>query len=122
MSRSYGFSVNIVGADIDKADDIAETLDTLFDVSNIEEMSNISKEDRNLFEKYGLTIYGNGCLCGGEAEEEFASRLIPAVWKANGAYCVVTVNMTCMEDLPYEEYTLGKEAYKELLDTNKGEK
>lgn len=56
-----------------------------------------------------------GNLCGGESDSHFADRLAVAIWKANGAYCDVTVKATCLESLPYEEYGLGEDDYARLF-------
>ena len=56
-----------------------------------------------------------GDLCGGESEEEFTERLSVAVWKANGAYCEVTVDATCLESLPYETHCLDEADYARLI-------
>jgi len=50
-------------------------------------------------------------LCGGESEEEFADRLAGTIWKANGAYCEVTVYATYLESLPCETHVCGKSHY-----------
>ena len=45
-----------------------------------------------------------GTLCGGETEEEAHDRIRDAV-KEVVPDCSVTTRWTCLEDLPYEEYT-----------------
>ena len=60
---------------------------------------------------------GDGTLAGGESEAEFAERLAKAIWRANRAYCEVTVHATYMEDLPYETYSLTEEDYERLTTT-----
>ena len=52
-------------------------------------------------------------LCGGESEEDFADRIAGAIWKANGAYCEVTVYATYLESLPCETHVRGERQYKE---------
>jgi hypothetical protein len=53
-------------------------------------------------------------LCGGEGEEEFATRLTKAIWKANGAFCGVDVQATYLEDRPSESYSLTEEDYNKM--------
>jgi len=65
---------------------------------------------------------GDGTLAGGESEEEFAKRLGKAIWRANGAYCEVSVHATYMEDLPYETYSLTEEDYERLTTTAPAQK
>ena len=57
-----------------------------------------------------LTGTGEGNLCGGQTEEEFAKELAGIVFAANGGRCVVNVGCVCLEDLPVEEYEFGGEA------------
>lgn len=64
---------------------------------------------------------GDGTLAGGESEAEFAERLGKAIWRANEAYCEVTVHATYMEDLPYETYSLTEEDYGRLTTTAQAE-
>jgi hypothetical protein len=62
-----------------------------------------------------LTASAEGQLCGGESEEEFTERLSLAIWKANGAYCAVTVDATYLESLPYETHCLDEADYARLI-------
>ncbi len=39
-----------------------------------------------------------------------------AIWKANGAYCEVSVDATYMESLPYETHSLDEDDYKRLME------
>lgn len=54
-----------------------------------------------------LSASGQSQLTGGETEDEFARRLTLAIFKANKGRCKVTVNCTCLEDLPCESYEPG---------------
>jgi hypothetical protein len=62
-----------------------------------------------------LRASAEGNLCGGESEEEFTERLSVAIWRANGAYCDVTVNATYLESLPYETHCLNEADYARLI-------
>jgi hypothetical protein len=62
-----------------------------------------------------MEVTAEGYLCGGLSEEEFTKRISYAIWKANKAYCVVVVGCTYLEDLPYEEHSLTKDAYEKML-------
>jgi hypothetical protein len=61
-----------------------------------------------------ISASSDGNLCGGESEEEFATRLTKAIWKANGAFCSVDVQATYLEDLPSERYSLGEKDYNKM--------
>jgi hypothetical protein len=56
-----------------------------------------------------LEGFGESSLCGGETEDQFAQRLAKGIWAANGSFCEIVVNATCMESLPYESYTFDEE-------------
>jgi hypothetical protein len=62
-----------------------------------------------------LTASGRESLCGGETEEQFTERLSLAIWRANGAYCSVTVDATYLESLPYETHCLNEADYARLI-------
>ena len=62
-----------------------------------------------------LTAYGEDNLCGGETEEQFTERITVALWRANGAYCEVTVDATYLESLPYETHSLDQADYARLI-------
>lgn len=62
-----------------------------------------------------LTAYAESNLCGGETEEEFTERLSVAIWRANGAYCGVSVDATYLEALPYETHSLDEDDYARLM-------
>ena len=52
-----------------------------------------------------------GRLYGGETEDDFVDRLAAAIWKANRAYCEVSVLSIPLE-LPYHEHLRWKPDYK----------
>ena len=62
-----------------------------------------------------ITAAAEANLCGGESEQEFTERLSMAIWRANGAYCKVTVTATYLENRPYETHCLGEDDYARLI-------
>jgi len=54
---------------------------------------------------------GEGSLCGGETEEEFASGIAESIWEALGYYVSVIVTATYLEDLPHETLSMEEEEY-----------
>ncbi len=62
-----------------------------------------------------LSACGEGLLGGGETEREFTERLSVAIWRANGAYCEVSVNATYLEDLPTDTHSLDEDNYARLI-------
>lgn len=106
MSRSYSMSVNI--KDVDK--------------QRIEQLKEAALNEWG-FDEWchpcagcdELTGWGDGWLCGGESDDEFAQRLTLAIWRANGAFCSVYVVATYLEDLPYESYELDEDDYSRLM-------
>lgn len=107
MSRAYSMSVEIKKFDKSKIVAIQEAAD---EVWTWEEWSGTMLDNHDI-----LYSYGDSNLCAGETEDEFAVRLTKAIWKANGGYCEVNVNQTCLEDLPCESYTLSEEDYKKSM-------
>ena len=59
-----------------------------------------------------ISAHARGNLCGGESEEEFASRLDCAIWEANKGYCEITVQATFLENMPYETYIGDEEEFR----------
>jgi len=99
MSRYYNVSVEIEG----------------FNPNRESEITIAAKEEWDFEDWYNsgnnIDASGDGYLCGGESEEEFAERLSKAIWKANGAYCRVAINCTYLEDLPSEYYELSEDQF-----------
>jgi hypothetical protein len=103
MSRYYGMSVTI--SDHNQA--LAEKIKT-------------AAEEQWPFEEWtdgddSLRVYAEDNLYGGETEEQFTERLSLAIWRANGAYCEVTVDATYLESLPYETHCLNEADYTRLI-------
>ena len=109
MSRSYSMSVHISGYNTAKVNDIQEAANEEW-----------SFDDDNWYEyENNMSAVGEGNLYAGEGEEAFASRLTKAIWKANNAFCKVVVNATYLEELPYEQYELDKDQYKQMIEDEK---
>ena len=71
--------------------------------------------DMDDFDEKGqyLTALAEGNLCGGQTEEKFALDLTKAIWKANGGFCRVTVEATCLDHIPSETFSFGPGEYAE---------
>ncbi len=103
MSRYYGMTVTISG----------------YNVQGVEAIRAAAAEEWP-FEAWTdsgdqLTAYAESNLCGGETEEQFTERLSVAVWRANGAYCEVSVDASYLESLPYETHSLNEDYYDRLV-------
>ena len=103
MSRHYEMSVEITGHRPEQADAIREAATSLWEFIDWYDQDDT------------LTASAEGSLCGGESEEEFTERLSVAIWRANGAYCDVTVDATYLESLPYETHCLNEADYARLI-------
>ena len=103
MSRYYEMSVEISGYSPDKLATIQDATSNLWPFSD--------------WDEYDNTLSASGCehLCGGESEQEFTERLSLAVWRANGAYCKISVNATYLESLPFETHSLTEADYARLI-------
>lgn len=112
MSRYYEMKLEIAGFDESRKEAIQQAC--------FEEWS-FEQSDWFCFERHTdgmrcMEATAQGNLCGGEDEGEFASRISKVIWKANGAFCPVTVNAVYMEDLPYESYTMDEDDYAKAME------
>lgn len=110
MSRYYHMSVEIRNYIVLMEDEIRDACANEW--SGFEDFMDSSTPTGNYLQSDGREF-----MCGGETEEEFAHRLTQAIWKANGAFCDVTVQATCLEDMPCEEYNLDEDDYANFLAT-----
>ena len=58
---------------------------------------------------------GEGQLCGGKTEEEFADGVAETIWDALGYYVSVAVAAIYLEDLPCESHCREEEEYADYL-------
>ncbi len=107
MSRHYEMDLCVRRAKPDRVDAIKEAAAEQW---SFEDWHAVDDPDNP--SSFGST--GRDNLCGGEGEEEFAERLVRAIWKANGGYCEVEVKATYLEALPYEVYSFDEEAFAAL--------
>lgn len=103
MSRHYEMGVEITGHRPEEADAIRSAAASQWEFIDWYDQDST------------LTASAEGSLCGGESEEEFTERLSLAIWRANGAYCDVTVDATYLESLPYETHCLNEADYARLI-------
>jgi hypothetical protein len=103
MSRYYGMSVTISSHNRERTEAIREAAAIEWP---FEEWTNTDDQ---------IYAYAEDNLCGGETEEQFAERLTVAIWRANGAYCEVSVDATYLESLPYETHSLDEDDYARLV-------
>lgn len=112
MSRFYEMRVTVEGFDEPRKEAIQQAC--------LEEWS-FEADDWFCFERHTddvrcMEASAQGNLCGGEGEDEFARRISKVIWKANGAFCPVTVKAVYMEELPYETYTMDEEDYAKAME------
>ena len=55
-------------------------------------------------------------LYGGESDSEYSERIAKEIWKTEGSYIELYIQMTYLEDLPYESYEYDKDEYEEIMD------
>ena len=103
MSRAYQMDVYIEGFDRSREDAIKAAAGQEWTFDNWDDDG---KE---------LHGYGDDSLCAGVGEEEFAKRLGKAIWKANQAFCQITVDATYLELLPHETHCLNEDDYARLM-------
>jgi hypothetical protein len=87
-----------------------------FDIQNKEAILDILQKDPfayadNIYSSSdeNIVAFGNGSLCGGQSEDEYAGELAKEIFTANGGPCEVEVCATYLEDLPFERYSFSAE-------------
>ena len=106
MSRLYRMNVQVLGYDTEKAEAVVDACNEEWDFDM--EVPEDSQAHAS------LEGTGEGWLCGGESEEEFAQQLSKAVWKANGGFCEVYIRCYDLENIPCESYEYDEETFKEM--------
>ncbi len=90
-----------------------------FDPSKSKAIQEAANQEWNFEDWYETNTYlqssSEGYLCGGETDSQFTDSLTETIWKANGAFCQVTLNATYLEDLPCETYQRDEEDYQRFL-------
>ena len=100
MSRMYDIGVTVVGVPENKIDHVIEACCEEWDFDR-DSLWQARDPDTELTT---ISMQGEGNLCGGVSEGEFATRLADAVWVANNGRCRVEVRATCLDDIPCEIY------------------
>ena len=108
MSRCYNMTVVIERYDRDRLESIKEAAQSEWPLDR--EMW-YADEDWTMVQNDA-----DGSLCGGESEEQFTERLSLAIWKANAAFCQVTVDATYVDDLPFQTHCLDEDEYQRLME------
>ncbi|MGO8748719.1 MAG: hypothetical protein ACLQNE_22340 [Thermoguttaceae bacterium] len=103
MTRYYEMSVEVTKHNTERRDAIQEVARREWPFDDWREQGETLKAS------------AAGSLCCGESDSQFADRLALAIWKANGAYCDVTVKTAHLESLPCEEYRPGDDDYAQLI-------
>lgn len=108
MSMFYRCGVYVKEFDRTRKDKIFEAIQSYwhFEEPHIFESSVDDKE---------RSIDSEGEANLGNEEHVFASNLAVKIWKANKDKCIVTVSMTCLEDLPTESYCFDDSNYIEIM-------
>jgi len=132
MSRFYKMGFTITGYNKEKEIDIIEAISLIWDIdtdncyidsSNQRAVDIINnKNNLNLPCTYCF-VDGEGNLCGGESEDEFAERASLLIWETNGGFCGVMITATYLEDSPYEQYEYrDHDKYIEMMKREKDKK
>jgi hypothetical protein len=106
MSRAYDMRVEIAGHDPARIEEIKAAAEEEWPFDDWCEGGTCGEE---------LSAHAEDNLTAGETEEQFAERLSLSIWRANGAYCDVTVQATYLENLPCETHHLGQSDYARLI-------
>jgi hypothetical protein len=106
MSRRYEMQCTVSKV---KSSDVEKINDVMLDLWDGWEPSSKVKVGSH----YNLWYGGEGFLCGGTGEEEFAREVAETIWEAVGDYREVEVISTYLEELPNEVYRFDKDEYDE---------
>lgn len=109
MSRSYDITVEINDYNDEREDYIIKAYMNEWNLDRHDKL--MLGQDGRGPDKPRLTLGGEGNLCGGETEEQFVKEMTEAIWLANGGFCEVIVDCTCLENLPCASYSLNKDRY-----------
>jgi len=115
VSRSYEATVTIKDFAPGRLKQITRACRREWDFAQDDFIREKTDPLKRRFDKVIATAQGS--LCGGEEEHEFANRLVRAVWKANGGYCYVEVQATCLEELPHETFTYDEDDFTTMKGT-----
>jgi hypothetical protein len=69
----------------------------------------VHTEDNNDNMDIFYTYSGEVTLYGGMSEEKYAKKLAKEIWEDYEEFIPLTINMTYLEDLPYESYEFKDE-------------
>lgn len=107
MSRCYQMSIAIQAKDAgltkEEKRNLIDALEQEWDWGDFDDMQGI------------ISATGEGNLCAGETEDQFASRCYRAVWTAINKYVRVNLIQTYLEDLPYESYESDEEDFERMM-------
>ena len=109
MSRSYEMSITVKDYKAKRLKRIIRACQEEWDFATDDFIRERTDPMAKRFDKVIATAQDS--LTGGESEQEFGDRLARAIWKANGGYCHVDVYATCLEDLPYTNYSYDEDDY-----------
>jgi len=109
MSRNFRMSVEITGASLHRFEAIKTAASGEWDFDDWH-----ARLRESAATSY-LQAWGEGRLCGGEADDAFAERLTRVIWAANQGFCHVEVTSVYLDELPSETFTFDREWYDHLL-------
>ena len=110
MSRCYDIFIEIEGCDPERAEAVKAACSELwaFDADDF-------NESRTPAGALKLEARAEGGLGACVGERDFAMALARAVWLANAGFCGVETAMTCLEDLPREDYAFDDNDYADFV-------
>ena len=59
---------------------------------------------------------GDITLYGGQSDNEYAEEIAKKLWEIEDRYINFRIQMTYLEDLPYEEYNFDHDEYEEIME------
>ena len=120
MSRNYEMMIK-VGSDADDSWDGALVEDMLEYASDRGyslcglRVGTVTDHD----ERYGGAWCVVSTTLSGQSEKGWAAQIAKAVWEKAGKFVPVTVEATCLDDLPYTTHAMSEEDYEKSKEGSK---
>lgn len=110
MSRFYDMTVTVSGVGPERLEAVKEAAQSCWDFDDWEPLPTELEQPG----ESSWVSSGNGSLCGGETDDEFATRLATEIWTANGSFCHVDVTATYIEELPRTRYCFNEDDFAQV--------
>ena len=106
MSSMFRFSINVEKLKKEEIKKVKTYLETMWGWADLSDYL----DERN--KRYTLYGCGEGSLSC-YTDDEFSREIAQGLWEKIKRFVPINITTTCLENLPYEEYTYDKDEYLE---------